>query len=69
MIKRNLIIPLLAVVAMLGGCNLFKKDEPDKPIPYYKTPQGMKDYVIFKPGTYWVYQDLLGGGRRFSLGY
>src|SRR5688572_28756544 len=34
------------------GC---KKDQPDPPVDYL--PQDFKDWMCFKEGTYWVYED------------
>ena len=44
---------------LLGqGC---RKNDPDAIRGVYLFPQEVKDYTLFLPGTYWVYQDSISG--------
>ena len=51
-----IIIIIATCFTVLISC---KKDKPIQPPVYsnYTPSQPVKDYAIFKPGTYWVYQD------------
>ena len=43
-------------ILFFSGC---KKDQPEPPVDYL--PQDFKDWMCFKEGTYWVYQDSITG--------
>lgn len=49
----TLILPL--VVFCFVGCH------KDRKPPTYYLPQEVKDYMYFKPSTYWVYKDSVSG--------
>lgn len=50
--KFSLIFLLIAVVLLTGAC--IKKE---KEYPTYYFGQEYRDYVIYKPGSYWIYEE------------
>jgi hypothetical protein len=48
------------LVIFLSGCR--KKDDPEIG-SIYLLPQEVKDYSLFLPGTYWIYQDSTTGNE------
>jgi len=53
---------LLFISICLTGCQKCKKKQPE-PVVYTNGSfnQSVKNYGVFKPGTYWVYQDSISG--------
>jgi hypothetical protein len=54
--KSFLLLCICLSTLFFIGC---KKEQPDPPIDYM--PQDFKDWMCFKEGTYWVYQDSITG--------
>jgi hypothetical protein len=46
------------LICLFAGC---RKKDPDAISGTYLLPQELKDYTLFLPGTYWVYQDSITG--------
>ncbi len=56
------IVYILFISICLTGCQKCKEKQPE-PVVYtnVEPSQPVKEYCIFKPGTYWVYQDSTSG--------
>lgn len=56
---KKLILLLLFLSPLLWVINSCKPSQPDSPgpIPFTPLPKDIKDYCVFKLGSYWVYQD------------
>ncbi len=53
----------ILLILCATSCTRCKKDKAFEPATYpnYTPTQPIKDYAIFKPGTFWVYQDSATG--------
>jgi hypothetical protein len=55
-------LTLLILFSFLCSCCKHPKpDDPKPPLPFRHCPKELLDYVIFQPGTYWVYEDSATG--------
>ena len=43
------------------SCSCDKEGGDPEPLPVIDAPQALKDYIVFKPGTYWIYKDSTSG--------
>lgn len=60
MLKFSHLIFFLFVICVCSCCS-DKEGDGDPNNGYWPISQDVKDYTLFKPGTYWIYQDSASG--------
>ena len=62
LMKNKLLYHSIAfLILAFCSCCTDKEGGDPEPLPVIDAPQEVKDYIIFKPGTYWIYKDSTTG--------